>query len=160
MPMQVPTRFHKALDSIAVNYDMSHVHFFDNMIPADFLRLVYNSNCLIGNSSMGIRECSFMGVPVINVGSRQSGRERGSNVLDVAHDKEEIQDAVRYWQNNERPAQSFVYGKGDAGKRMAEVLATVPLRYSKILQFQDEKPMYNSSQVRLKRSTRQKHKAA
>src|SRR5205085_11784561 len=58
------------------HYDMSHVHFFNNMIPADFLRLVYNSICLIGNSSMGIRECSYLGVPVINVGSRQSGRER------------------------------------------------------------------------------------
>ena len=65
------------------NYDMSHVHFFDNMVPTDFLRLVYNSQCLIGNSSMGIRECSFLGVPVINVGSRQSGRERGCNVIDV-----------------------------------------------------------------------------
>jgi UDP-N-acetylglucosamine 2-epimerase len=142
------------------NYDMKHVHFFDNMIPDDFLRLVYNSLCLIGNSSMGVRECSFMGVPVVNIGSRQTGRERGSNILDVAYDKKEIVNAVMHWMTNEKPGQSFVYGNGEAGKRMAEVLATVPLRYSKILKFQDEKPMFNPRPVRVKRPSRQKHKAA
>lgn len=140
------------------NYDMSHVHFFDNMVPDDFLRLVYNSKCLIGNSSMGIRECSFMGVPVVNIGSRQLGRERGCNIIDVASDKTAIMNAVYYWLGNNKPEQSFVYGNGEAGKRMAEVLATVPLRYSKILKFQDEKPMFNSSPVRVKRTPRQKHK--
>lgn len=140
------------------NYDMSHVHFFDNMVPDDFLRLVYNSQCLIGNSSMGIRECSFMGVPVVNIGSRQSGRERGCNIIDVESDKTAIMNAVYYWLSNDKPEQSFVYGNGEAGKRMAEVLATVPLRYSKILKFQDEKPMFNSSPVRVKRTPRQKHK--
>ncbi|MCY7421137.1 MAG: UDP-N-acetylglucosamine 2-epimerase [Chitinophagaceae bacterium] len=140
------------------NYNMSHVHFFDNMVPDDFLRLVYNSQCLIGNSSMGIRECSFMGVPVVNIGSRQSGRERGCNIIDVESDKTAIMNAVYYWLGNNKPEQSFVYGNGEAGKRMAEVLATVPLRYSKILKFQDEKPMFNSSTVRVKRTPRQKHK--
>ena len=140
------------------NYDMSHVHFFDNMVPDDFLRLVYNSKCLIGNSSMGIRECSFMGVPVVNIGIRQLGRERGCNIIDVESDKTAIMNAVYYWLANDKPEQSFVYGNGEAGKRMAEVLATVPLRYSKILKFQDEKPMFNSSPVRVKRTPRQKHK--
>ena len=140
------------------NYDMSHVHFFDNMVPDDFLRLVYNSKCLIGNSSMGIRECSFMGVPVVNIGSRQLGRERGCNIIDVKSGKTAIMNAVYYWLSNDKPEQSFVYGRGEAGKRMAEVLATVPLRYSKILKFQDEKPMFNSSPVRVKRTPRQKHK--
>src|SRR5262249_44146738 len=59
-----------------------NVHFFKNMEPIDFLRLLYNSRCLVGNSSVGIRECSFLGVPVVNIGSRQSGRDRGQNVLD------------------------------------------------------------------------------
>lgn len=141
-------------------YNMNHVHFFENMAPTDFLKLVYNAQCLVGNSSMGIRECSFMGVPVVNIGTRQSGRERGENILDIDYDKEEIKAAVKYWQNNERPEQSFVYGNGDAGKRMAEVLAEVPLRYSKILQFQDEKPMHHTSPLRVERGTGKEYKAA
>lgn len=142
------------------NFNFSHVHFFDNMMPTDFLRLVYNADCLIGNSSMGIRECSYMGVPVINIGSRQAGRERGCNVLDVDYCKNEIIAALMHWQNNKRPVQSFVYGRGDAGEKMADVLAEVPLRYSKTLQFQDEKPVHNSGAIRVERGTGQEYQAA
>ncbi|HEY7784399.1 MAG TPA: UDP-N-acetylglucosamine 2-epimerase, partial [Pyrinomonadaceae bacterium] len=64
-----------------------NIRFFKNMAPTDFLRLLYNSKCLIGNSSVGIRECSYLGVPVINIGSRQSGRDRGRNVVDVEYER-------------------------------------------------------------------------
>ena len=48
----------------------TNIHFFKNMAPADFLRLLYNSKCIVGNSSAGIRECSFLGVPAVNIGTR------------------------------------------------------------------------------------------
>jgi len=150
----------KTIRTYSNQHQLNNVHFFENMQPADFLRLVYNSKCLIGNSSMGIRECSFMGVPVVNIGTRQMGRERGANVIDVDYNKDEIVDAIQHCITNARPEQSFIYGTGDAGKRMADILSVVPLRYSKILQFQDEKPMHHSSPVRFKRSSRQKHKKA
>jgi len=69
-----------------------------------------------------------MGVPVVNIGSCQLGRERGCNTIDVESDKTAIMNTVYYWLSNDKPEQSFVYGNGEAGKRMAEVLATVPLR--------------------------------
>ena len=59
------------------------MHFFKNMEGTDFLKLLCNSRCLVGNSSVGVRECSYLGVPVVNIGSRQSGRDRGINVIDV-----------------------------------------------------------------------------
>ena len=91
----------------------------------------------------------------------KAGRERGDNVIDVEHDKNQIMNAIKLLARIMKGhRQSFVYGNGDAGKKMADVLAKVTLRYSKILQFQDEKPMFNPSPVRVKRSTRQKHKAA
>ena len=65
------------------NVDPANIHFFKNMEPTDFLRLIYNARCLIGNSSVGIRESSFLGIPVVNIGSRQNGRERGRNVAAV-----------------------------------------------------------------------------
>src|SRR5262249_4469043 len=69
-------------------------HFFKNMAPADFLRVIANSACLVGNSSAGIRECSFLGVPVVNIGSRQNGRDRGANVVDVDYDRAAILTAI------------------------------------------------------------------
>lgn len=112
-----------------------HIHFFKNMSPEDFLELLYNSKCLVGNSSVGIRECSFLGVPVVNIGSRQDGRDRGPNVIDVTYDKDAIVSAVKQWINAERPGSSLVYGGGDAGKKMAEIMNTIPLRYHKKINF-------------------------
>jgi len=112
-----------------------NIHFFKNMSPEDFLELLHNSNCLIGNSSVGIRECSFLGVPVVNIGSRQEGRDRGDNVIDVAPKKEDILGAINQWINSKRPSNSFVYGGGDAGKKMADILDTITLRYHKKINF-------------------------
>ena len=54
-----------------------------NYTPEDYLKLIYNSKCLVGNSSSGIREGSFLGVPAVNIGNRQNGRLSPSSVFNV-----------------------------------------------------------------------------
>lgn len=110
-------------------------HFFKNMAPADFLRLLYNSRCLVGNSSVGVRECSFLGVPVVNIGTRQHGRDRGANVLDVGYDRAAITAAIERHLTNGRYPQDFLYGDGHAGERIAHLLAMAPLRIEKRLRY-------------------------
>lgn len=110
-------------------------HYFKNMEPEDFLRLVYNSKAIIGNSSMGIRECSFLGVPAINIGDRQTGRERGENVIDVPHDAEKIKKAVNTQLRNGRYEAAHIYGDGKAGQRIADLLATTPLNIAKQISY-------------------------
>jgi bifunctional UDP-N-acetylglucosamine 2-epimerase / N-acetylmannosamine kinase len=112
-----------------------NIHFFKNMEPTDFLRLIYNARCLIGNSSVGIREASFLGVPVVNIGSRQQGRERGANVIDVGYDKAEVTRAMRTQLEHGRYERDLTYGDGHAGKRIADLLAEVPLRIEKRLMY-------------------------
>ncbi len=116
-------------------HNPAHIHFFKNMDPDDFLRLLLGARCLIGNSSVGIRECSFLGVPVVNLGSRQERRDRGPNVIDVAYDEAQLESAIRRWLESPRPPRDTVYGGGDAGKRIADLLATVPLRFHKTISF-------------------------
>jgi len=111
------------------------MHFFKNMDPPDFLRLLCNARCLVGNSSVGIRECSFLGVPVVNIGTRQMGRERGTNVLDVAYDREEIAGAIRGHLSNGRYPVDRLYGDGRAGERIARSLSTSPLPIEKRLTY-------------------------
>jgi UDP-hydrolysing UDP-N-acetyl-D-glucosamine 2-epimerase len=113
----------------------ANIHFFKNMAPADFLRLLFNSRCIVGNSSVGIRECSFLGVPAVNIGSRQSGRDRGRNVIDVAPDRAAIGAAIDAHVTNGRYPRDPLYGNGNAGVRIAGVLAEVPLRIEKRLQY-------------------------
>ncbi|QNM85770.1 UDP-N-acetylglucosamine 2-epimerase (hydrolyzing) [Polaribacter pectinis] len=116
-------------------YDLNHVHFFKNMVPKDFLMLLNNSICLIGNSSAGIRECAFLGVKAVNIGKRQDGRDRGKNVIDVDYKKEEIKEAVLKFVNSERPGKDYLYGKGNSGEIIADILGRIDLPYSKILQY-------------------------
>ena len=113
----------------------ANIHFFKNMAPEDFLRLVYHSRCLIGNSSMGIRECSFLGVPVVNIGSRQLGRDRGRNVVDSAYSRDEIGRALAGHLANGRYPSDPLYGDGRAGPRIAGVLADAPLGVAKRLTY-------------------------
>jgi UDP-hydrolysing UDP-N-acetyl-D-glucosamine 2-epimerase len=113
----------------------ANIHFFKNMEPTDFLRLIYNARCLIGNSSVGIREASFLGVPVVNAGSRQGGRERGPNVIDVGYTKAEIEAAIHRQLAHGRYASDQTYGDGTAGKRIADLLAEVPLKIEKRLAY-------------------------
>ena len=113
----------------------SHMHFFKNMEGEDFLRLLANSKCLIGNSSVGIRECAYLGVPVVNIGSRQNRRDRGTNIVDVNYNSEEIGKAISFWINKGKAETSAVYGGGNAGKQIAEQLATLPLRFHKTISY-------------------------
>ncbi len=105
--------------------------YLDSLRPVIFLQLLKGSRCLLGNSSVGIRECSFMGVPVVNVGSRQSNRERGANVLDVPHDRKAIVEALRHQLESEPYASNTLYGTGCAGEKIAAILAEAPLNIEK-----------------------------
>lgn len=116
-------------------YRPENIQFFKNMEPTDFLRLLYSSKCLIGNSSVGIRECSYLGVPVVNIGTRQVGRERGTNVIDVGYSRDEILEATRRQTSNGRYGVNTLYGSGKAGVRISEVLAKAPLEIEKRLTY-------------------------
>jgi UDP-hydrolysing UDP-N-acetyl-D-glucosamine 2-epimerase len=111
------------------------IHLFRNMLPEDFLRLLIASSCIVGNSSVAIRECSFLGVPAVNVGTRQQGRERGRNVVDVDYDREQIRAAIgQHVKTGHAPAETL-YGDGRAGERIADLLATVELTIEKRLTY-------------------------
>jgi UDP-N-acetylglucosamine 2-epimerase len=87
-----------------------------------FLRLLQQCACLIGNSSVGIRESAFLGTPVVNIGRRQSGRERASNVVDCGWDARQISAALRQQLGRGRYPSSTIYGNGFAGSEIARVV--------------------------------------
>ncbi len=113
----------------------TNIRFFKNMEPNDFLRLLINSSCLIGNSSVGIRECSYLGVPVVNIGTRQHGRDRGPNVIDVSYDKNAIKKAIQQQLDVEAYPSSLLYGNGQAGEKIADILENCPLRFHKTITY-------------------------
>lgn len=124
----------KMIRSFRENQPSSWLHFIKNMEPADFLRLLYASEGIVGNSSVAIRECSYLGVPAINIGSRQANRERGPNVVDVLHDRHEIKSAIKSHLNG-RVKRTNLYGQGDAGKKIADVVSSVSLSFYKSINY-------------------------
>ncbi|GJL61389.1 MAG: UDP-N-acetyl glucosamine 2-epimerase [Nitrospirales bacterium] len=117
------------------HHQLPNVHFFRNLPPDIFVQIIYHSQCLVGNSSAGIRECSYLGVPAVNIGSRQAGRDRGVNVIDVGYDRNEILAAIQKQASIGQVAEDLLYGSGDAGQRIADVLADVTLTFEKKLTY-------------------------
>jgi UDP-hydrolysing UDP-N-acetyl-D-glucosamine 2-epimerase len=113
----------------------SRMHFFKNLPAETYIRLMMRTACLVGNSSSAIREGAFIGVPSVNIGTRQQSRQRGINVVDVPHDRNVIMAAVHH-QIRHGPYQSDpIYGDGKAGLRIAEVLSTANVKVQKGLAY-------------------------
>jgi UDP-hydrolysing UDP-N-acetyl-D-glucosamine 2-epimerase len=120
--------FSKALRVFRENRHPQNIYFIKNLPPEQFLELAFFSQGLVGNSSTAIRECSYMGVPAVNIGSRQNGRERGPNVVDVAPDRDDIFRAITMHLNG-RIARSTLYGTGQAGQKIADILGSIDLSF-------------------------------
>jgi len=115
--------------------DPGNFHLFRNMFPEDFLRLLCGASAIVGNSSVAIRECSYLGVPAVNIGTRQMGRERGQNVIDVDHDRGAIAGAIAEHVGRGKAPRDLLYGDGKAGERIADCLASAPLTVEKRLTY-------------------------
>jgi UDP-N-acetylglucosamine 2-epimerase (non-hydrolysing)/GDP/UDP-N,N'-diacetylbacillosamine 2-epimerase (hydrolysing) len=86
----------------------------------------------VGNSSSGIKETPAFGCPTVNIGSRQQGRLRAGNVIDAPYDAAALETAIRrcLFDDAFRAACARAdnpYGVGDAGPKIAKVLAEADL---------------------------------
>ena len=105
--------------------------FIVNLGTQAYFSIMAMAAVLVGNSSSGIIEAAFFQLPVVNVGTRQSGRIRGDNVIDSDYSAAEIISAMKKalspkfkdsLQNLKNP-----YGDGQATERILSVLARTPL---------------------------------
>ena len=112
-----------------------YIRFYKNFPIETYVRLMLLCACTVGNSSAPIREGAFLGVPAVNIGTRQAGRDRGPNVLDVDHGRDAILDGIRRQLAHGRYPSDALYGDGAAGPRIAEALARAPLSVQKRLVF-------------------------
>ena len=111
---------------------MPFLRTYRSLPPGDYLNLMQVASVLVGNSSSGIIEAPSFGLPVVNIGTRQQGREQGCNVLDVSYEREEIRGAIEkalydtefraVVKRGKNP-----YGDGKAAQRIVEVLSHIPL---------------------------------
>ncbi|QYR19845.1 UDP-N-acetylglucosamine 2-epimerase (hydrolyzing) [Paenibacillus sp. sptzw28] len=98
---------------------------YKNFEPEIYIPLLTKAACAVGNSSSFIREASFLGTPVVLIGSRQDGRERCEAVIRVEPDKNDILQAIRFQLKHGQYPVSALYGSPGASKQIVDIIVTL-----------------------------------
>ena len=104
---------------------LKNARFYKNIPTDSYIQLLNKASCIVGNSSSGIREGAYIGVPCINIGTRQNSRERGKNVIDVNYCEDEIKNALKIQLKKKKYSKDTLYGDGSAGKKIVKILKTI-----------------------------------
>jgi UDP-hydrolysing UDP-N-acetyl-D-glucosamine 2-epimerase len=111
------------------------VHFFKSLPIEYYAPLLNNAACILGNSSSGIRESEYLGTPAVNIGTRQHGRERGNNVIDVGYSRAEIVDTVKIQIKHGKYKSDYLYGDGYASSKIVNILQSCELVRQKTITY-------------------------
>lgn len=109
----------------------NQIRFVTDLLPENFIALLRGAQCLVGNSSAGIKESSYLGIPVVNVGTRQHNRLKGPNVCDAGYEKKDIASAIKSQLAHGPYRASNLYFKPDTSKKIVEILGKIPLQTQK-----------------------------
>lgn len=98
-----------------------------NLPLEEFIPLLDNCLCLLGNSSTGIRDCGFMGVPVVNIGDRQKNRLCAENVLHSSNDENDIYEKLTIQINKGKCKKDLLYGDGNTCNKIFNYLENLDI---------------------------------
>jgi GDP/UDP-N,N'-diacetylbacillosamine 2-epimerase (hydrolysing) len=107
--------------------EVDRMRFITDVPVADFVALLKVTTCLVGNSSAGIKECSYLGTPVVNIGNRQQGRLHASNVVHVDYHADAISEAIRAQIAHGRYTPSHIYFRSGCSDAIVDTLCTAEL---------------------------------
>jgi GDP/UDP-N,N'-diacetylbacillosamine 2-epimerase (hydrolysing) len=98
----------------------------------DYLTVLANCACLVGNSSSGLLEAPTFRIPVVNVGNRQRGRPQALNIINTSYDAHDIETAIRRTQTDKalRDACNRAvnpFGDGQSSPRIVGILRDIPI---------------------------------
>ncbi|MBS6702384.1 MAG: UDP-N-acetylglucosamine 2-epimerase (hydrolyzing) [Clostridiales bacterium] len=110
-----------------MNYRKGNYHMYANLKREDYLGLLKNCACIVGNSSSGLLEAPTFKIPSVNIGRRQNLRFRGINVIDVPFEEDKIVNAINKAISKE--FRSYLqencinpYGDGHSSERIVDLL--------------------------------------
>lgn len=116
-------RISKAIRVFRDRAKQSWLRAITNLSPENYLKVLSQAACAVGNSSSFVRDAGYFGTPVVLVGARQEGREIDQHVMPVKLTGASIAAAVRLQVSRGRYPASVLYGDGHVSKRIAEALA-------------------------------------
>lgn len=87
-----------------------------------FLTLLKNAQFIIGNSSAGIREAPYYGIPIINIGTRQQNRALNADIVNVDYDEKSIGNALQNIEKHQALKTTAAFGKGNSAALFLETM--------------------------------------
>lgn len=112
----------KGIRTFREKYKPDWLHVFVNLPIDIYVKLMDMAACIVGNSSSGLRDGAFIGIPAVNIGSRQAGRLRGDNVMDAKNERDDILDCIQKQLENGKYSPSTIYGDGKSGEKIVRIL--------------------------------------
>lgn len=131
-------RISSAIRSFRENHDPDWLYMIKNFTPEVFQKVLKKSACAIGNSSSFIRDSTFSGVPVVLIGDRQVGRERGRNLKEADFDSFSIRDLVMAQLKHGRYDGCNVYGDGTASGKIVDIIKNFQPKIQKTISYVEE----------------------
>ncbi len=129
----------KAIRSFRVNHQPDWLRNLTNLSPENYLKVLANAACAIGNSSSFVRDAGYFGTPIVLVGNRQEGRETDTHVTRVAPEADQVCAAAKNQLEHGRYAPSNLYGDGYVSERIARGLVELQPYIQKRLNYVYEK---------------------
>ena len=104
------------------------IQLYKNLPQDEYYSIMKNSSLMLGNSSSGIIEAPALGLPAINIGNRQKGRDRLENVIDVDGETDQIIKSVKkLLKSASKKKYDGVYGDGKTAEKIVEILSRVEI---------------------------------
>lgn len=125
----------KGIRTYRENKRTEWLYLFKNLPIHIYIHLMNTTSCLVGNSSSGIREGVFIGTPVVNIGTRQNARMRDVNVIDSDYSSSNILNAIKQQIKHGKYERSTLYGAGDAGEKIAQILKEATPSLQKLITY-------------------------
>jgi len=129
----------KAIRAFRVNHQPNWLRNLTNLSPENYLKVLANAACAIGNSSSFVRDAGYFGTPIVLVGNRQEGRETDTHVTRSVPSGDQVFAAAEAQLKHGRYAPSTLYGDGFVSERIAQGLASLQPYVQKRLNYVYEK---------------------
>jgi GDP/UDP-N,N'-diacetylbacillosamine 2-epimerase (hydrolysing) len=127
------------IDTLRDYAAVPHLKCYENIERPVLINLLRNASAIVGNSSCGILEGPFLKLPAINIGSRQNGRLRSENLIDVPHDRDAIVGAVKLALSDQDFRQRLSrcenpYGDGHSSEKIVDIITNLDVSRSRLLE--------------------------
>jgi UDP-N-acetylglucosamine 2-epimerase (non-hydrolysing)/GDP/UDP-N,N'-diacetylbacillosamine 2-epimerase (hydrolysing) len=110
----------------------SGLSWYPSLSTDEFVNLYRHIWAIVGNSSSGIHESSTFEIPAVNIGTRQNGREKAKNVIDVSYEKSDIKSGIKkalFDEDFRRGIKGMKnpYGEGNSSEKIIKILKSIPI---------------------------------